>query len=487
MATAISPFNAVPTDVDVAVVGAGPAGLAATVAAAERGATVALLDLNPALGGQYWRHPPEAALAPEASLYHDWSIFQRLADAVAGYRASGRCQYLPEHSVWSIGGPGPFSVYATAGERERSAATITAQAVVVATGAYDRALPFPGWDLPGVMSAGAAQALAKGARTLPGRRVVVAGTGPFLLPVATGLLSLGGEIAAVIEANDPLRYLAVPERTARSWRKWPEAAGYLRTLLHHRVPLRRRQAVIEAFGDDRLRGVRICRLDENWRPVGKPTQTLSCDVLAVGYGFVPNVDLLAALGCEVGRDPHGSLVARVADDQETSVSGVFAAGETTGVGGAQLALAEGELAGAAAASRVGRAGPAHPDARRRRERHRRFAELLDLVHPIGTAWPEWLTDDTLVCRCEEVPVGALRKKSIGLAVPDLRTAKLLTRVGMGWCQGRVCGPAVRALCGPTGPGLTSVERRTLAQPVPLGVLASLDEPDPPASGVEPGA
>lgn len=467
-----SPSDSAP--VDVAVVGAGPAGLAATVAAAERGATVALLDLNAAAGGQYWRHPPDAVEPAHPSLYHGWSTFRRLEAAIRGYQADGRCRYLPEHSVWSIRGAGPFQVHATAGERERTQVTIAASAVVVATGAYDRPLPFPGWELPGVLSAGAAQALAKGSGALPGRRVLVAGTGPFLLPVATGLLRLGAEVPAVVEANDPAGYLASPGQALGAWRKWPEAAGYARTLLRHRVRVYRRRAVTEAFGDERLRGVRIARVDRDWRPVPGSEITVDCDVLAVGYGFVPNVDLLTALGCLTARDRHGSLVVQASAEQETSVPGVFTAGETTGVGGAELALAEGELAGAAAANRAGRSGAASSGALRRRDRQRRFAELLDRVHPVGAGWPGWLTDDTLICRCEEVTVAVLRGRLAGLAT-DPRTAKLLSRVGMGWCQGRVCAAAVRALCPPGSPDPTSVEHRPLALPVPLAALASLDE------------
>lgn len=463
-----------PIGVDVAVIGAGPAGLAAAVAAAGRGANVALLDLGPAPGGQYWRHPPADPADPGKGLYHRWPTFRRLAAAVDAYRAAGRCRYLPEHAVWSMTGRGPFTVCATAGERERAPVTVRAAAVVVATGAYDRPLPFPGWDLPGVMSAGAAQALVKGSRQLPGRRVLVAGTGPFLLPVAAGLLALGADVLGVAEANDPFGYLRHPGRTAAAWRKWPEAAGYARRLARCRVPLWRRRAVVEAVGDDRLRAVRIAPLDADWAPAGAESRVVETDVLAVGYGFVPNIDLLTAAGCESRRDAHGSLVAVVSENQQTSVPGIFAAGETTGVGGADLALIEGEIAGRAAAGR-GERLPPRSSLARSRQRLRRFAGLLDAVHPVGAAWPGWLTEDTTICRCEEVTVAAMRERLADLDDADPRTVKLLTRAGMGWCQGRMCAPAVRTLHGQPAAGApAAVERRPLAQPVTLAALAALD-------------
>jgi len=481
-----------PRHSDVAVIGAGPAGMSAAVAAAQAGCSVTVLDLGERPGGQYWRWGP----ASDGRFHHGWAAFRALRDSFSGHQAAGRIVHLAGHAVFHAdpppagdgSGDSPrFTVHAVAGERERGYAAVTASAVVVATGAYERQLPFPGWTLPGVMAAGAAQALLKGSAVVAGQRVVVAGTGPFLLPVAAGLAQAGARVAAVVEANQPLNYLRQPLGLARSGRKLPEAAGYLARLARHRVPVLRRHAVIAAHGDGRLRAVTVARLDPAWALIPGSQRRLDADVLAVGYGFIPQVELLGEAGAQLRRGPDGlTFAADAGADQQTSVPGLFAAGETTGIGGADLSCLEGQLAGRAAARHCGhQVRPAGPAAGRRRAALRRFGALLDAVHPVPPGWTQWLAGDTVVCRCEEVTLARL-EAAVGLGADDARSVKLLARPGMGWCQGRICGAAVAAIvAGHRGPGRPggsdtdggdpgfpeSAVSRPLAQPVPLEVLA----------------
>jgi NADPH-dependent 2,4-dienoyl-CoA reductase/sulfur reductase-like enzyme len=496
-----------PRHADVAVIGAGPAGMSAAVTAAAAGCRVTVLDLGERPGGQYWRWGPAT---DDGRFHHGWPAFRALREGFARHQSAGRIAHLPGHAVFHVdppsrdatlrnaasgdtapGGQPRFTVHAVAGERERGYAVVEASAVVVATGAYERQLPIPGWTLPGVMAAGAAQALLK-------RRVVVAGTGPFLLPVAAGLAQAGATVAAVVEANQPLGYLRQPADLARSWRKLPEAGGYLARLARHRIPLLRRHAVVAAHGDDRLRSVTVARLDRTWAPVPGGQRTLDADVLAAGYGFIPQVELLGEAGARLSQGPDGHTFAAGADaDQQTSVPGLFAAGETTGIGGADLSCLEGQIAGRAAARHCGhQAAPAGPAVRRRVAALRRFAALMDAVHPVPHGWTQWLTGDTVVCRCEEVTLGRL-DAAADLGADDMRSVKLLARPGMGWCQGRICGPAVAAIVatrrggparrdpGPRGPGHQgatdpdpSAVSRPLAQPVPLDVLAQAAQEPP---------
>jgi NADPH-dependent 2,4-dienoyl-CoA reductase/sulfur reductase-like enzyme len=469
------------TACDLAVVGAGPAGLSGAVAAADAGCRVAVLDLGDRPGGQYWRWGPSTAHGP---FHHDWEAFAVLAGRFRRHRDAGRIDYRPGHAVFAIeatgaapggsrrgrdGAPSRFAAHAVADDRSRVGATVAAGAVLVATGAYDRQLPFPGWTLPGVMAAGGAQALLKGSGVTAGRRVVVAGTGPFLLPVAAGLLKGGARVVAVVEAADPTVYLRRPGAAAASWRKLPEAASYAAVLARHRVPVMRRHAVVAASGAGRLERVTVAGIDAAWRVVRGTERQMEADVLAAGYGFLPQVELLAEAGAELRADADGSLVASVGPDQQTSVAGLYAAGETTGVGGAQLAWLEGAVAGAAAAAARGRPTPgAAPSDRRRMASLRRFATVMQAVHAVGPGWTGWVTPGTVVCRCEEVTladIGAARE----LGADDTRSVKLLSRPGMGWCQGRMCGYAVGALLGDGG----AAPRQPLAQPVPLRVLAEL--------------
>ena len=355
---------------------------------------------------------------------------------------------------------------------------------MVATGAYDRPVPFPGWDLPGVLAAGGAQALWKGSRVLAGRRVVVAGSGPFLLPVAAGLAGAGAQVLGVYEAARARGYLRHARVLARHPARFAEAASYAWQLARHRIPYRTGHAVIAAYGTGRLERVTIARLDPYGRPVPDTDQDLHCDTLAVGHGFVPQLDILVELGCDVRLDATGSPTVDVDQAQQTSVAGVYTAGETTGVGGAALAQVEGELAGHAVAAAAGRKVDPSRLGRLRSTRSALvdFATVLGRVHRAPDQWPATLPDETLVCRCEEVSAGTVRRAVTDLGATDLRGVKLLTRVGMGWCQGRICGPCVVPLTAhltgrqPDAADLLALVRRPFAQPVRLGTLARLDLP-----------
>lgn len=471
---------------DVAVLGAGPAGLAAAVAAADAGLGVALIDAGPRPGGQYYRHPPDAFHAARpGGMHHDWDAFAGLRSALGDARPAragpGYVEYLPRHHVWSAEGGTYLTLRALLGEPPDGERILTARALVIAAGAHDRQLPFPGWDLPGVLTAGGAQALLKGNLVLAGRRPVVAGTGPFLLPVAAGLAEAGADVAGVYEAGLPAAFARRPGAVARNADKLGEAVSYARALARHRVPLRARHAVVAAHGTDALEAVTVARVDSDWRVVGGSERRIECDVLAVGYGFTPQLEIPLALGCGTRRDADGSLVVDVDHAQATSVPGVYAAGETTGVGGAALARTEGELAGLAVARSFDRELPRSAAALsrllRRRRAGRRFAAALHAAYPVRSGWSTWLADDTPVCRCEEVPYADVRDAVWRLGATDARSVKLLSRPGMGWCQGRICGTAVADLTAQlagrdvTDIDLAGLAARPLAQPVPLGVLA----------------
>jgi len=251
-----------------------------------------------------------------------------------------------------------------------------------------------------------------------------------------------------------------------------EGGRYLTRLARHGIRVRGRHAVIAAHGTDRLRAVTVARLDARWHVVAGSAHTVECDALAVGWGFTPQIELPIALGVATRLDADGSLVVSVDRRQRTTVPGVFTAGEINGVGGAELAVVEGEIAGRSAAAELGRA-VALPDALlRRRGILLKFARAMHRVYPVHNGWRNWLQPDTLVCRCEEVPVSAVAEAIRSLGASDERSVKLLTRTGMGWCQGRMCGFAVGRLVanGATG-NPHSVAERPLSTPVPLGVLA----------------
>lgn len=458
----------------VLVIGAGPAGLAAARSARAAGADVVLLDSSDGLGGQFWRHlPPSRPARREARLHHGWATFQALSDTLTN---DPGCRILSNAHVWAIEAGARPTVQVLLGEPDgtrRERVSFTPDAVVLATGAHDRTLPFPGWDLPGVFTAGAAQALAKGERVRVGSRVVVAGAGPFLLPVAQSLTATGSRVVAVMEAN---RVLALMRGwLPRPWQLLPaagkglEAAGYLAGHLRHRIPYLLGRTVIAAHGTDHVESVTTARLDANWMPVPGTEKTIAVDAVCVSHSFTPRLELAIAAGCELTAERF----VRVDDTQATSVAGVYAAGEITGIGGVDLALAEGELAGHHAA------GGTEPltAARRKRTVFSRFATRIEAAHGIRGGWPSWLTPATIICRCEEVDYGTLCSTAAATSSQSLRSLKLSTRAGLGICQGRICGRTLEQLTAGQAPGAaltdgTMSDRRPIAVPIRIGELAA---------------
>ncbi len=440
----------------VVVIGAGPAGLAAAASAAEAGADVVLIDEGERVGGQFWRHHPGFT---DPRLQHQLGRFAALQEALAGVRM------LSSASVWRVEPGSPLRVHALIGPADasdRRGETLHADAVVLATGAHDRVLPIPGWTLPGVTSAGAAQALAKRDGLPLGTRTVVAGAGPFLLPVAQSVSLLGGEVAEVVEAA------SVPA-TLRGWgaRPWQltaaagkagELGSYLASLARHRTPYRFGSAVTRIHGSDGVEAVTVQRVDADWRPIPGTGRTVQCDAVALGHGFTPRLEAAIQFGCEITADRF----VRVDSQQRTTVEGVHAAGEITGIGGADAALAEGGIAGLAAAGVPG-ADIRYRSPLAARRRMRAFAARLG-VHGIRPGWTAWLDDDTIVCRCESV-----RKATIDeYAAAPSRSMRLATRAGLGACQGRTCGRSVEEILGtPFG-----VDRRPVLSSVRIGELAA---------------
>jgi len=461
---------------DLAVVGAGPAGLAAALAAADAGVRVVLLDAAPAAGGQFYRQPakPLYARRPQR-LYHAWQTWTTLRARLEAHVADGRISVLTDRHVWHVEragsadtAAGGFAVHALIGPAQQSSETVAADALVLATGGYERVLPFPNWTLPGVLTAGGAQAMLKAGLVLPGRRVVVAGSGPLLLPVAASLAAAGAKVEGLYESSAPRGFAPHASALLGNPGKLAEGAQYAAELARHGVRVRFRHTVTAAHGTDRIEAVTVARLDAAGRVIEGSARRVPCDALAVGHGMLPHVEIAQTLGAEL----TGAGSVAVDAEQRTGVPNLWAAGETTGIGGAALAMAEGEIAGRSVAVRLSGGEPDRTAASwngavRTRARLRAFAAMLESAYTPAADWAERVDDETIVCRCEEVSAAAVREAVTELGATDLRTVKLLTRAGMGWCQGRICGPGVAGVAGcPAAPA-----RTPFARPVPLGVLA----------------
>ncbi len=460
---------------DIVVIGAGPAGIGAALEAASTGAEVHVIDGFGRPGGQYWMQPPPGPMAQLHQVREGAAQIDALLGAGVTLHAGTE--------VWSVL-PG-WRVLARRADGE--SLDLSARALIVCSGAHDRVVPFPGWTLPGVMTAGGGQRFAKLAGRAPGARVVVAGTGVFLWAVAASVLKAGGKLVAVAEARRDrlglLRLLAgFPER-------WPEALRLAAPLLRARVPLLLGHAVSAAEGEERLRAVRLAELRAGAPAGSAGAETrLEADALLVGHGFRPQIEITALLGCAHAYEAGRGGWHCVADPQSgrTSLEGVFAAGEVTGVAGARPALLRGRLAGLAACEGMG-LGPAGL-ARRRRAltralgRAQAFADGLSRLFPAPSELASMVRPETIVCRCEEVTWQDLRS-ALDDGADSLYGAKLWTRAGMGRCQGRLCGDAIAALASralgrdPAALGFNAP--RFPLRPVPLELVAETlsEEPD----------
>jgi NADPH-dependent 2,4-dienoyl-CoA reductase/sulfur reductase-like enzyme len=388
---------------DVLVVGAGPAGMAAAYRAAQSGVRVAVVDDNVAAGGQIWRGAQAKPASREAQVW-----FEKIR-SVEIQLISGACVFQQPRA-------GKLLAETPEGVRE-----LSYKSLVLATGARERFLPFPGWTLPNVMGAGGLQALVKTGLPIEGKRVVVAGTGPLLLAVGAYLRKRGADVLLVAEQATPGQLLRF---VVGSIGKMSQGFGLLRQVRGRHL----NSCWVEAaHGEEKLETVTLTRRGkrvERWQ--------LSCDYLACGFHLVPNVELAELLGCVVETG-----CVRTDEFQQTTVHHVYAAGEVTGVGGLELSLVEGEIAGLAAAGKHDAARQLFPV----REKHRKFAELLNRTFTLREELKQLPAPETIVCRCEDVTFARLR------AHDSWRAAKLQTRCGMGPCQGRVCGSAVEFLFG----------------------------------------
>lgn len=446
------------TNTEIAIIGAGPAGLAAAVEAGEAGCQVTLIDAYGRPGGQYYRQTPAEFRAQKPhALHHDFFKANRL---FAKINLDGNIRVLPDTTVWSVQANGEkagetvtskkgFTLYLNGSE---GSFELQAEKLILAPGAYDRALPFPGWDLPGVMTAGAAQTLIKSQRVLPGRKIVLSGAGPFLLPVAAGLAQGGAEVVAIFDATTPVQWARQGWRVWNHWDKLNEGREYLSLLRKYKIPLKFGRAVIRAEGTGRVERVTVSRLSADWMPIAGSEEQLEVDALCVGYGFLPSTELSYLLSCNHHYEPsQAAFVAQHdAATMQSTRPGVFVAGEITGIGGSAVALPQGAIAGLSAAYQLGRLSETEATAkiaphRKELNHQQEFADVLNRLFALRPGRLSWLTPDTIVCRCEEVTSQQIKTAVGQYQATDVKTVKLTTRCGMGLCQGRVCGHVVTAL------------------------------------------
>jgi NADPH-dependent 2,4-dienoyl-CoA reductase/sulfur reductase-like enzyme len=449
---------------DVAVVGAGPAGLAAAAITAGADLTTLLLDENPAPGGQIYRAVTTTPLKEHSILGEDYWAGAAL---VAETKASG-AEIVQGATVWSLDATRELAASWAGTSR-----FIKARRVILATGALERPFPIPGWTLPGVMTAGALQTLLKCSGLVPDGRLVLSGTGPLLWLLAAQLLRAGARIAALLDTTPSANYLrALPHVPAFAVSRYFAKGVALRREVARHVEVVRGVIRLRAEGEGALATVAF--------ESGSGVRRLAADMLALHQGVVPNVNLAMAAGIAHRWHPLQLCWVPVLDATGNShIDGIGIAGDGAGIGGALAAEAQGRLAGLAAVAAVAPERLArlpdrqlHEQALARAVRGRAFLDQL-FAPPRWSRFPE---GDTIVCRCEEVTAAQL-VEAVGMGAMGPNQAKAFLRCGMGPCQGRLCGLTVTELIGKTR-GVAPAEvgyfrLRPPVKPIALGELAGM--------------
>ncbi|WP_372395701.1 NAD(P)/FAD-dependent oxidoreductase [Azospirillum sp. HJ39] len=466
-------------DFDIAVIGAGPAGLAAAALAASRGASVVLLDEQAEPGGQIYRAVTETPVRDRKILGPD---YWHGAELLGPLRDSGATHW-PGTTVWSVARPRDDAADGQRRiqiglSRNGAAAMLTVRHVIMATGALERPFPIPGWTLPGVLGAGAAQVLLKTSGLVPSGATVMAGSGPLLWLLAWQYLQAGARIDAILDTTPK-----------ENWRAaLPLLPGFLRSPylgkgMKLMLEVRRKLTVIgnvtalRAEGDGALKSVTYTRNGTEHR--------LPADTLLLHQGVIPNLNLANATGCAQRWDEVQRCWRPTADEWgATSVEGVSLAGDGAGIGGARAAEEAGRLAALDALHRLGRIDRARRDEeaapfRAALDRSLTGRKFLDVLYSPAQAFRA-PSDDTIVCRCEEITAGAVRE-AVRLGCSGPNQAKSFLRCGMGPCQGRLCGPTVTEVIAAergVSPAEVGYYRlRPPVKPITLAELAALPKTD----------
>jgi len=463
-------------DHDLIVIGAGPAGMAAAVAAARHDLDVVLLDEQPAPGGQVFRNV-EAVVAKSPSraalLGRDYGYGAAFVDALR----QSSVDYRPETGVWQIAEDGTVGTLSTAG-----AALISGRRVVIATGAMERPVPIPGWTLPGVMTAGAAQTLLKTSNLVPDGRVVLVGSGPLFFLVARQLLAADADIVGVLDTTSDENYQAAQKvmlGALKFWRDLLKGRRWMREITKSGVPFHHEVQDVRILGQDRASGVSFEAKGVEYR--------LEADMVLLHEGVVPDQHLARSLDCRERWDEEQLCWHIDCDDWgATSLERIAVAGDCGSIGGAAAASHRGRLAGLDAAMRLGAIDEATRDRLGQRDlkADARLAGLRLFLDRLYRPRSEVLVppdDAVVVCRCEEVTAGALRQAAaLGVAGPN--QAKAFTRAGMGPCQGRNCGLTVAAILadaeGKTAADMGQFRVRPPIKPITVDQLADLAVAEP---------
>ncbi|MDA0217132.1 MAG: NAD(P)/FAD-dependent oxidoreductase [Actinobacteria bacterium] len=456
------------------MIGGGPAGMAAAASAARHGVQVALIDERTTFGGQIFKRlGPGFHLADPADLGNDYSRGAQLIEGIDHRLIT----LFNETLVLTIEGSTVITSHPRFGVRNFSFNNL-----IVAPGAYDRPVVFPGWTLPGVMTAGAVQTLVKTQQISPGRKILFAGSGPLALAFSAQLIKLGAPVYKVLESApfpSPLSLARLALNVGGNLDLAADALRYQSILLKNRIPFLYRRIILKAEGDGRVESVTYGKVDRNWNLIPGSEVSESVDTLCIGYGFFPSHELLRLVDCSFSYDENkGGFTVDKDRWGQSSIEGIFAVGDGTGVTGSYSAVAQGSVAGLRIAHLQGKLSESDLE-RAARPFHRElaarnsFQKALNKVYSIKPGIYRLADKDTVICRCENIKKSEI--DPIVESTDDLSVIKSYCRAGMGLCQGRNCQRQIAAMISEKhGKDLSEINFATPrfpVKPVEIGLIA----------------
>lgn len=428
--------------VDLVVLGAGPSGVAAANVASKEGAEVVIIDENSSAGGQIYRAPPNE-FQPQNSFKSDEF---REGEKQRNILKNSNVKALFKHRVWSVSSD---LVVSTVGPNGLS--SWHARSLIIANGALERIIPFPGWTIPGVIGLAASTILLKSQYVLPGQSTVVAGCGPLLIAVANGIIKSGGKVSAIIDLNSKSDWIkAFPRLLSRPDQLF-KGMSWFANIMKAGIKLYGGHAVTNTKQVDNVLRISIAPINSAGSILDSKNQKIvEGDCLAIGHGLFPSTEITRLLKAKHIYDPlKGGWVPLIDDDFRSSIPGVYIAGDATGISGAFSAVQKGRIAGMAAVRDLNVMSSQKYKAKIKSEliilkKNENFGKAAVRLMKFRPELIQTITSETIVCRCEDVFRSEI-DEAIESGARDLNQLKAWTRCGMGPCQGRTCSEAIEAI------------------------------------------
>ncbi len=434
----------------VAIVGSGIGGLSAAVTLAGHGLDILLIDENIQPGGQLLRKSKKTVkkffkFTPDSMKTKGFSLMEGINDV------DSTIDRIHQAQVLGVFKDRRLLIHKEIKETSGNIIEVRAEHLIFATGARERYLPFKGWTLPGVMSLGAAQILMKSYGVLPGFNTIIAGSSPLMMVLASEILSNQGKVATVLDENPFSKNLRFLPLIQHHWPKLFEGAFYTAKMMRNQVPMVKRARILEAHGNTTFDAVIMAKTTPEGQVIHGTETKYTADALAIGYGFVPNIELAVQAGCDIEyQKGKGGWVVTADKNLESSVDSVFAVGEITGISGGKKSYIQGKIAAISILKKLGKINFKKQGLRLSKQmkhlhslNHKQtaYAAFLNHLCQVPPNAYQQIHDDTLICRCENITMGTI-KKAIRQGFITSGGIKKATRCGMGRCQGRICGTVI---------------------------------------------